>query len=137
LSLNPNDPETLADIGHCLAFMGEFERGVELSRRAQELNPLHPGWYYFSFARHDYNRKLYEATIRSIEKIGLPHFYWTHLLDAAAKGQLGHPDAGKAVSRILEIKPNVSAHVELRKWNASPDDREHIIAGLRKAGWND
>ncbi len=39
LRLNPNDPETLADIGHYLAFMGEFERGVELSRRAQELNP--------------------------------------------------------------------------------------------------
>jgi len=57
LRLNPNDPETLADIGHYLAFMGEFERGVELSRRAQELNPLHPGWYYFSFARLDYNRK--------------------------------------------------------------------------------
>jgi TolB-like protein/DNA-binding winged helix-turn-helix (wHTH) protein len=56
LRLNPNDPETLADIGHYLAFMGEFERGVELSRRAQELNPLHPGWYYFSFARLDYSR---------------------------------------------------------------------------------
>jgi TolB-like protein/DNA-binding winged helix-turn-helix (wHTH) protein len=136
LRLNPNDPETLADVGHYLAFMGEFERGVELSRRAQELNPLHPGWYHFSFARHDYNRKAYEGTLRSVEKVGLPHFYWTHLLDAAAKGQLGHPDAGKALSRILEVKPNFSAHVELRKWNASPDDRDHIMEGLRKAGWN-
>ena len=45
LSLNPNDPETLADVGHYLAFMGEFERGTELSRRAQQLNPLHPTWY--------------------------------------------------------------------------------------------
>jgi TolB-like protein len=136
LRLNPNDPETLADIGHYLAFMGEFERGVELSRRAQELNPLHPGWYHFSFARLDYNRKEYEGTIRSVEKIGLPHFYWTHLLDAAAKGQLGHPDAGKALSRVLEIKPSFSAHLELRKWNASPADLDHIMAGLRKAGWN-
>src|SRR5580704_2179891 len=137
LSLNPNDPETLADVGHYLAFMGEFERGVELSRRAQELNPLHPGWYHFSFARLNYNRKAYEDTIRSVEKIGLPHFYWTHLLDAAAKGQLRRPDAGKALSRILEIKPNFSAHLELRKWNASPDDLDHIVEGLRKAGWND
>ncbi len=136
LRLNPNDPETLADIGHYLAFMGEFERGVELSRRAQELNPLHPGWYYFSFARRDYNRKAYENTIRSVEKIGLPNFYWTHLLDAAAKGQLGRPDAGKAVSRILEIKPNFSAQLELRKWNASPADLDHIVEGLRKGGWN-
>ena len=136
LSLNPNDPETLADIGHYLAFMGEFERGVELSRRAQELNPLHPGWYYFSFARRDFNRKAYEDAIRSVEKIGLPDFYWTHLLDAAAKGQLGRPDAGKALSRLLEIKPNFSAFLELRKWNASQEDLEHIVDGLRKAGWN-
>jgi len=136
LRLNPNDPETLADIGHYLAFMGEFERGVELSRRAQELNPLHPGWYYFSFARLDYNRKAYDGTIRWLEKIGLPNFYWTHLLDAAAKGQLGRPDAGKALSRILEIKPNFSAHLELRKWNASPADFDHIMEGLRRAGWN-
>jgi tetratricopeptide (TPR) repeat protein len=136
LRLNPNDPETLADIGHYLAFMGEFERGVELSRRAQELNPLHPGWYYFSFARLDYNRKAYDGTIRWLEKIGLPNFYWTHLLDAAAKGQLGRPDAGKALSRILEIKPNFSAHLELRKWNAAPADFDHLIEGLRRAGWN-
>ena len=136
LRLNPNDPETLADIGHYLAFMGEFERGVELSRRAQELNPLHPGWYHFSFARHDYSRKAYEGTIRSVEKIGLPHFYWTHLLNAAAKGQLGRPDSGKALSRLLEIKPNFSANLELRKWNASREDGAHIMEGLRKAGWN-
>jgi TolB-like protein len=136
LKLNPNDPETLADIGHYLAFMGEFERGVELSRRAQELNPLHPGWYYFSFARLDYHQRDYEGTIRWVEKIGLPHFYWTHLLDAAAKGQLGRPDAGKALSRILEIKPKFSAHLELRKWNAAPQDLDHILEGLRKAGWN-
>ena len=136
LRLNPNDPETLADIGHYLAFMGEFERGVELSRRAQELNPLHPGWYYFSFARLDYSRKAYDGTVRWVEKIGLPHFYWTHLLDAAAKGQLGHPDAGNALSRALEIKPSFSARVELRKWNASPADLDHIMEGLRRAGWN-
>jgi TolB-like protein/DNA-binding winged helix-turn-helix (wHTH) protein len=136
LGLNPNDPETLADIGHYLAFMGEFERGVELSRRAQELNPLHPGWYYFSFARLEYSRKAYDGTIRFVEKIGLPHFYWTHLLDAAAKGQLGHPDAGKALSRVLEIKPSFSARLELRKWNASPADLDHIMEGLGRAGWN-
>ena len=56
LSLNPNDPETLADVGHYLAFMGEFERGVELSMRAQQLNPLHPSWYHFSFARLHYHQ---------------------------------------------------------------------------------
>ena len=36
IGLNPNDPETLADIGHYYAFMGEFERGAALSRQPQQ-----------------------------------------------------------------------------------------------------
>ncbi len=134
LSLNPNDPETLADIGHYYAFMGEFQRGAELSSRAQKLNPLHPDWYYFSFARLHYDQKNYEQTIADVEKIGLPHFYWTHLLMAAAKGQLGQRDASVSLARIFEVKPDFAARVELQKWNAARDDLEHILEGLRKAG---
>jgi TolB-like protein len=134
LSLNPNDPETLADVGHYYAFMGQFARGAELSRRAQLLNPLHPDWYHFSFARLHYNEKNYVQAIADLEKIGLPHFYWTHMLTAAAKGQLGHTDAADALARVFEVKPNFSARVELRKWNAAPADFEHILDGLRRAG---
>src|SRR5262252_3505334 len=134
LSLNPNDPETLADVGHYYAFMGQFERGVELSRRAQQLNPLHPSWYYFSFARLHYHLKAYEKAISDVQKAGLPHFYWTHLLEGASKGQLGRPDASASLVMIFEIKPNFSARVELQKWNAAPNDLEHIMEGLRKAG---
>jgi hypothetical protein len=50
---------------------------------------------------------------------------------------MGDADAGSALARILELKPDFSASAELRKWNAAPDDLEHIIAGLRKAGWGD
>ena len=134
LSLNPNDPEILADVGHYYAFMGQFERGVELSRSAQQLNPLHPSWYHFTFARLHYNQKNYVQTIADIQKIGLPHFYWTHMLTAAAKGQLGHTDAAAALARIFELKPGFSARVELQKWNAAPADLEHIVDGLKKAG---
>jgi TolB-like protein len=137
LSLNPNDPETLADIGHFLAFMGEFERGIALSRRAQQLNPLHPGWYYFSFARYHYDQREYAETIKDLERIGMPHFYWTHLLRAAAKGQLKHQDAGASLEQIYKLKPGFSAHAELQKWNAAPDDMEHLLEGLRKAGLQD
>jgi tetratricopeptide (TPR) repeat protein len=134
LSLNPNDPETLADVGHYYAFMGQFARGAELSRRAQQLNPLHPGWYHFSFARLHYSEKSYQQTIADVEKVGLPHFYWTHMLTAAAKGQLGQADAADALAKVFEVKPNFSGRIELRKWNAAPADLEHILQGLRKAG---
>lgn len=134
LSLNPNDPETLADVGHYYTYMGEFERGTALSARAQQLNPLHPEWYWFSFARRHYNDREYAETIAVVQKISMPHFYWTYLLTAAAKGQLGYPDASEELTRIFEMKPNFSARVELQKWNAARHDLEHILDGLRKAG---
>ena len=134
LELNPNDPETLADVGHYLAFMGEFERGVELTRRAQRLNPLHPGWYHFSVARLHFSQGQYNETIADVQRMGLPHFYWTHLLACAALGYMGSPEAAGALYRIMKIKPDFSARAELRKWNAAPDDLEHIMKGLRKAG---
>jgi TolB-like protein len=134
LELNPNDPETLADVGHYLAFMGEFERGVELTRRAQRLNPLHPGWYHFSVARLHFSQGQYHETIADVQRMGLPHFYWTHLLACAALGHLSSAEAAEALNRIMEIKPDFSARAELRKWNAAPDDLEHIMKGLRKAG---
>ncbi len=134
LELNPNDPETLADVGHYLAFMGEFERGVELTRRAQRLNPLHPGWYHFSVARLHFSQGRYHETIADVQRMGLPHFYWAHLLACAALGHMGSTEAAEVLNRIMEIKPDFSARGELRKWNAAPDDFEHIMTGLRKAG---
>lgn len=134
LTLNPNDPETLADIGHFLAFMGEFERGTALSKQARQLNPLHPGWYYFSFARYHYDRREYAETLAHMQRAGYPDFYWTHLLRAAALGQLEEEEAAVSLARIFEIKPDFSARTELRKWNAAPHDLEHLMEGLRKAG---
>ncbi len=134
LSLNPNDPETLADIGHYFAFMGEFERGQDLSLRARELNPLHTGWYYFSSVRFHYDRKNYSEALAYLERIAMPEFYWVHMLSAAAQAQLGRTDAAVSLMRAFELNPELSPRAELEKWNAAPDDLEHLLEGLRKAG---
>lgn len=134
LALNPNDPETLADIGHYLAFMGEFKRGMELNRRARQLNPLHPGWYHFCAVRVHYNSRAYDEALKELARISMPHFYWLHMLTAAARAQLGQADASGSLRKVYELKPDFSAHVELNKWNAAPDDFAHILEGLRKAG---
>jgi TolB-like protein len=134
LDLNPNDPETLADIGHFMAFMGDFERGVALSRQAQRLNPLHPGWYHFSLARHHFHRREYLATLAVLEEIAMPDFYWWNMLKAAAEGQLERPQAAASLASAYRLNPDLSPIDELRKWNAAPDDLEHLAEGLRKAG---
>ncbi len=134
LSLNPNDPETLADIGHYFAFMGEFERGQELSLRARALNPLHPGWYYFASVRYHYDEKNYGEALAYLERIAMPEFYWVHMLTAAAQAQSGWPGAAASLERAFELNPELSPRAEFEKWNAAPDDLEHLLEGLRKAG---
>lgn len=136
LDLNPNDPEILAEIGHYLSYMGEFKRGIKLSERAQALNPLHPGWYHFGFARFHYHRCLYEEMLVDIQRISMPNFYWTHLLNAAALGQLGRGEARLSLEKMKELKPGISVHEEMHKWNLSPRDFDHLMDGLRKAGLN-
>lgn len=135
LALNPNDPEVLADVGHYVTYIGEHERGCDLMRQAIELNPLHPGWFHFAFARLHYARREYRAVLADIEAVDMPDFYWTWLLRTAALGQLGDADgAAKSIAQLRRIRPNFDARAEVMKWNAAYDDFQHLVEGLAKAG---
>ena len=63
-------------------------------------------------------------------------FFYAHAAMAAALGQLGqHEAAQKAVRDLLALRPDFAATVrpEYGKWY-SPEEVEHLIDGLRKAG---
>ncbi|MDH3738096.1 MAG: hypothetical protein OER92_02805 [Alphaproteobacteria bacterium] len=135
LALNPNDAETVADIGHYYIWMGEFEKGMDLTRQAVALNPLHPGWYYFAFAQYHFNQRDYAQTVADVEKTSMSNFYWTPLIKAAALGQMGETERAAAeLARMRELKPGISAREEIEKWNCAPDHAAHLMEGLRKAG---
>jgi len=138
LALNPNDPEILAEMGHYYAFLGEFELGVELTRRAIALNPLHPGWYHFCFARRHLADGENAAALADVRKTDLPDFYWYWLIKAAALGHMGDKEqAAKALAKLTALMPGFSARDELYKWSTEPDDRDQILAGLDKAGYRE
>lgn len=134
LQLNPNDPDVLAYVGLYRVCLGLFERGIALSRRAQELNPLHPGWYHFAFARYHYNLREYEESAARVRRVAMPNFFWPQILLTTALGQMEHPDAPRALARIYELKPDFSAKAEFEKWNTEPEDYKHLMEGLTKAG---
>lgn len=81
------------------------------------------------FAKHEY-----EAALTEVRHIAMPDFYWMHVFAAAILGQLGHSDAKEALKRVYELRPDFDALAELERWNTAPDDMEHILDGLRKAG---
>jgi hypothetical protein len=101
-----------------------------------QLNPNHPGWYWFPLVIDAYRQRDYQRTLELVSKINMPRFWRTQLVLAATHAQLGHHDAAlQAAQELLKIRPDFSevARDELGKWY---DEQliEHVIDGLRKAG---
>src|SRR5437762_12974060 len=130
------DSGTIAYLGTLISLAGDWERGCALVDRAIQLNPKHPGWYWFPAFYNAYRKSDYRGALNVAVKINMPRFYATHLVTAAAYGQLGERDeASKALRELLVLWPDfgVSAREEMGKW-FEPDLAEHLLDGLRKAG---
>jgi len=135
LDLNPNDPEILAEAGHYLSFMGQYDRGIGYSKHAKELNPLHPGWYHFAFARLHYRQRRFEETLTDMQRIAMPSFFWARMMEAATLGQIGDPGAPDILALMKQTRPGGSAEDAMDKWNTPGQDADLILEGLRKAGY--
>jgi TolB-like protein/Tfp pilus assembly protein PilF len=136
IALNPLEGYTLAYLGMLIAYSGDWERGCALADRAMQLNPNHPGWYWFPRALDAYRQRDYRGALETALKVNMPGFWRTQLILAAANGQLGERAAAdNAVQELLRIRPNfaVAAPGELRKWH-DEELQGHLIEGLRKAG---
>jgi serine/threonine protein kinase/tetratricopeptide (TPR) repeat protein len=136
LALNPLDGFTVAYMGFLLAYAGEWERGCALVRYARQLNPHHPGWYWFPDVFAAYRKKDYRGAADSLLKVNMPGFWRTNFAFAVVYGQLGERDAAaKAVRDLLAIRPTFpeTARADLGKW-WDAELVEHLIEGLRKAG---
>jgi tetratricopeptide (TPR) repeat protein len=136
ITLNPMDSGTTAYMGSLMSYAGDWKRGSALVRRAMELNPKHPGWYWFVLFYDAYRKRDYRAALGVALQINLPGFYGTPLVAAAAYGQLGERDgAGQALRELLGLCPDfaLSARAELGK-HLEPVLLEHMVEGLRQAG---
>ena len=136
IALNPLDGCNVAHLGSFIAYAGEWERGCGLVERALQLNPNHPGWFWFPLAMNAYRKGDYQGALGYALKINLPNFLWTHTMLAAVYGQLGQPeDAGNAVQELLKLNPH-AAQIILAAWRSryDPELVTRLLEGLRKAG---
>ena len=137
LSLNPNDPMLLALYSVFLSYVGDFDRALPLIRKAIEISPVHPGWYYFPFFYSQYAKGEFEQALATVERMQLPNFWQVHLFRAATLGQLDRrAEAQAALARTLELNPAFA--IDPRSWylrrNMPPERVERLMDGLRKAG---
>jgi serine/threonine protein kinase/tetratricopeptide (TPR) repeat protein len=136
IALNPMDGCTAAYLGMLTAFAGDWERGCALTERAAQLNPNHPGWYWFASAFAAYHKRDYCGALGVALKINMRGLWGANLVLAAACGQLGEREgAHNAVLALLALSPDfaVIAREELGKW-WHVELVEHLVDGLRKAG---
>jgi len=136
IALNPLDGGCNADMGANLVFAGDRDRGRALIERSMDLNPLHPAWYRGMLGVAEYLKTDYRAAIDEAVKANAPDLFWMQVLLAAAHGQLGESEAaGQAVRALHGLVPEFSTNAPaiLGTW-FQPDDVDHFLDGLRKAG---
>jgi len=135
LALNSMDGLSAAYLGFQIAYSGDWEKGCALAERAIELNPNHPGWYWFPVIVNAYRQRDYQRALDLALKVNMPGFWRTQFILAVCNGQLGHLDAARnAVQELQRLRPeSVDWRVEICKfWDA--ELAEHLLDGLRKAG---
>ena len=134
--LNPMDGNSVAYLGELLIYAGSAERGMQLVERAKQLNPNHPGWYWFADFYHAYSRGEYRDALSFALKAKLRGNPLAPMFLAAAYGQLGDVEGGAmAAAELVKFRPELPALMRkqvAKVWNAEYGER--FLEGLRKAG---
>ncbi len=136
ITLNPMDGASIGYLGMLTAYSGDWERGCAMAVRAMQINPRHPGWYWFPIFYNAYRKGDYREALSHALKINMPGFYHTHMVLAATYGQLGEREAAsKALREALTLRPEFVEIVreDLDKW-FDPELVGRLMEGLRKAG---
>jgi TolB-like protein len=138
LVLNPNDPDTLAQLGWRLAARGKWDEGIPFLERAIARTVQPPGWYYhlvaiYQYLQGDYTGMLDTATKSAVDGSGIGQS-----LIAIAEGALGNPAAAhEALARMTRIDPDLARDpgAIYRSHQGIESTVDALVAGLRKAGW--
>ncbi len=137
IALNPMDSSTGAYLGTLMLHEGDWERGCALVERARQLNPNHPGWYWFAAFWDAYRKQDYRGALEVALKINMPGDFYVSAVLAAAYGQLGELEGARvALQQLLVMKPDFAATARetSEKWFGPGELVEHFLDGLRKAG---
>src|SRR5208282_5953011 len=134
--LNPMDGNSVAYLGELLTYAGSAERGMQLVERAKQLNPNHPGWYWFADFYHAFSQGDYRGALAFGLKAKLRGNPLAPMFIAAACGQLGDVEgAARAAGDLVKFRPELPALMRkqvAKVWD--PEYGERFLEGLRKAG---
>jgi adenylate cyclase len=142
LASSPNSPLVLGAKGAILLFKDRPSEAREALLMALRLDPLGPRNSHLlnEVAISFYFERDYASTTAAARHIvaRYPHYPPPHRWLAASLGQLGQTDEARdALHAAVAVAPDAfNLFVRTRLPWFSPRDHEHMLDGLRKAGWN-
>ena len=134
LALNPNNADIMAELADTFGHSGRSEESIELLKKAMRLNPFYPDHYLWKMGGIYYIQRAYEEAIDIVQRMHNPTEGCRIL--AASYAQLGKIDKARLYAeKVMEAHP----HFSLKRWRTvlpdkNPDETEHFLEGLRKAG---
>ena len=140
IALEPNGASVNATFAIILTYAGRYDQAIEKIEKAERLNPISPGWYFwlktvvFQFAGK--YEKAIESAKKGLEKMPNHTSILRNL--AASYILLGRMEEASAVTeKILELQPKFSLDQEAKRLEhifKNKADVERHIDALRKAG---
>ena len=140
-SLSPNLASAHGALSMLLIYSGRAREGIAAHQTCARLDPRDPrlGWRLHRVPLGHYFIGEYAAARDAAELAisAYPEFPTPYRILAAALGQLGESDEAKrALDRASSLRPAAFEwFVRQRPPGFRPDDYEHVLEGLRKAGW--
>jgi len=139
LDLNSSDGTTLGLLGLYIAWAGEWDRGMEMMRKAALLNPRFPDYYHTGFGCAEIARGDYEAALEHLHKANLPEFALHQAILIATYGLSGRTDdARRALAELAKFRPEFNLESAEKLLGATipyqAEYRTRLLDGLRRAG---
>ncbi|HSA80984.1 MAG TPA: hypothetical protein VLE23_09180 [Geminicoccaceae bacterium] len=139
LTLNPNNPELLAQLGWRVAFTRDWDEGIAMVGQAIERSGATDGWYFLLLAFDDYRHGDCGNALAGVARIGGTFFFLSPALVAMCQADLGDQEAARqaleeAVARDPTFAEDPRGAFRLHR---TPEDLiDRFMDGLRKAGLN-
>jgi len=136
LKVNPENPEIRTDVGNLLSFMGMPEKGIPILAHSLKFIEC----TMVLIARSHLQARNYSAARvwAERENRASPDHPWAYIVLASALGHLDRPvEAWAALQECERRHPGrVNGEFMVRPTQyKNPHDHDHILDGVRKAGW--
>ena len=139
MALAPYDAEILATVGHLIASSGQWQRGVALAKKANELNAdAAIGWYHAAMCYDYYLQGDYEHALEFRRLHVDQQAMHTYIEYIPVYGQLGRKqEAQENWRKLLADVPGASAETFeawYHLWNMRDEDIAKLMDGVYKSG---